>query len=142
MLRQFAIISCALFLVTTFFVVRQARAQDEQSIVLKTDAPIEFPRVVVGPGTYDLHFVDDATGNQVVEIRDSRGKGYGFFQVRPVSRPQPTDHLQIVLQPESNSPSRVKDWFVAGETTGFEPIYPTGHSGSMASPATPSGAGN
>ncbi len=140
MLRKFAIMACALLMVATI-VVTHAKAQDEGALVLKTNAPLEFPRFVLAPGVYDLRFVDSATGTQVVEVTGSNGKAYGMFEVRPVSRLTAADHLEVKLQPQSDAPARVKDWFTAGSTTGFAPIYPT-HARSMASPPSPSGAGN
>jgi hypothetical protein len=141
MVRKFALITC-LFFAVAGLVATCALAQDEETVTLKTNAPIELPRFVLGPGTYDLRFIDDATGTQVVEVTGKDGKNYGLFQVRPVSRLNPTDHLVVKLQPESGAPARVKDWFIAGETTGFAPIYPSAHAGSIAGPPTPSGAGN
>ena len=141
MFRKFAIITCVFLLVVIIIAVR-AKAQDEETLVLKTNVPIEFPRFVISPGTYDLRFVDSPTGSQTVEVTGRDGKNYGLFQARPVSRLQPTDRLVVSLQPESGAPERVKGWFAAGSTTGFEPIYPSSYMGSMASPPTPSGAGN
>src|SRR5262245_22602046 len=140
MVRKLSIITC--LLATAMLVAIGALAQDEQPVTLKTDAPIELPRFVLEPGMYNLRFTDDASGTQAVEVRGKDGKAYGLFEVRPVNRLNATDHLVVKLQPESGSPARVRSWFIAGKTTGFAPINPSSHTGSIASPPTPSGAGN
>src|SRR5215510_15763516 len=113
MVRKLSVITC--LLATAALVAIGALAQDEQPVTLKTDAPIELPRFVLEPGTYNLRFIDDASGTQVVEVRGQDGKAYGLFEVRPVTRPSLTDHLVVKLQSEVGSPARVKSWFIAGE---------------------------
>lgn len=139
---KFAIIMVVALLVP-ILLVGKANAQDEATIVLKTSGPLEFPGIVVGPGTYDLRFLDSPSGTDIVEINGQDGKAYGLFQVRPVTRLQEDDHLRVELQPETDSPERVKDWFAPGATTGYEPIYPASREVSVAhSGASSSVAGN
>ena len=137
MFRKFAIITCLALMAT--LVVVKASAQDQDTVRITTIGPLEFPRFVVGPGTYELRFVNIPGSADIVEVRDHNGKGYGQFTVRPVIRLNPAEHLKVELQPEVGAPARVKDWFIAGATTGFEPIYPTAHKASWS--AAGSGAG-
>lgn len=129
MFRKFTIIVCAAFLATIFIV--NAAAEEMDAILIKTNGPIEFPGVVVGPGTYTLRFLDSAGGNSVVQLVGQKGTGYGFFPVRPVTRLQPTGNVQVDLKPQAGSPPRVKDWFMAGSDTGYEPVYPASHHAAM-----------
>jgi hypothetical protein len=127
---KFAIIMAVALLVP--MLIGKANAQDDSTIVVKTTGPLEFPGIVVGPGTYDLRFIDSPTGSDVVEISGQGGKAYGLFQVRPVTRMQEANDVQVELQPESDSPERVKDWFAPGALTGYEPIYPASRQVSVA----------
>jgi hypothetical protein len=130
MLQKFSIMICVLLLLPTVLISR-ANAQDQDTILIHTNAPLEFPRFAVAPGTYELRFIDTGSDN-LVEVSDANGNGCGFFQVRPISRLNPADKTQVELQSEAGAPERVKDWFATGSTVGYVPVYPTGNPASVA----------
>jgi hypothetical protein len=131
MLQKFSIIVCVLLLLP-IVLISKANAQDQDTILIHTNAPLEFPRFAVGPGTYELRFIDGPSSDNLVEVSDANGNGCGFFQVRPISRLKPVDKTQVELQSEAGSPERVKDWFAIGSTVGYVPVYPTGNPASVA----------
>ena len=141
MLQKSVIIMCCFLLMTTILITL-AKAQDEDTVLIKTNTALEFPGIVVGPGTYELRFLDSPTGSNVVELSEKNGRGFGLFQVRPISRLNPLDHVQVELQSESGAPARMKDWFVIGSTTGYELTYPISHGASTANSNLSTAAGN
>jgi hypothetical protein len=91
---------------------------------LTFSGPIALPGVSLGTGTYI--FTRPAPGVLQVFSADHR-QAYAMVSTMPVTRRGRADQYEITLGPPvvSGAPRRLQAWFVAGESTGQQLIYPS-----------------
>jgi hypothetical protein len=89
---------------------------------LTFSAPVSLPGVSLAPGTYVFR---RPTGS-VLQVSNVKGQPYALLMTRPVSRGGRTDGYEIVLGAPlaDGAPRRIEAWFIPGESTGQELIYP------------------
>jgi hypothetical protein len=101
---------------------------------LTADKQIEFPGIVLEPGTYIIRLKEDTDRRSIVEIRN-QDETQTLATLLAV-----TDHQQ---RPDDNSeftyfkaaaadPQPVRSWFYSGDLTGLEFVYPKGRAREIA----------
>jgi hypothetical protein len=81
--------------------------------------------VGLAPGKYIFHLVDPNTP-YVVQVVSADGKTpYGMFFTRPVERSQPAAKPEVrFMETPAGAPPAIKSYWMSGERTGWEFIYP------------------
>jgi len=94
-----------------------------KEIHFTVNAPIEIPREVLPPGSYDLKLAQD--DNTIAEVWNTQGTHfYGYFNTIQVDRNHP-GKLRIDLSDSARgAPERLADWYYPGDKRGNEILYP------------------
>ncbi len=93
---------------------------------LSTDKPVEFPGVVLEPGTYVIKLKESMETRSVVEILNKDETQILATVLAIPDHEQRPDNDQEFLYfkaPESN-PQPVRTWFFSGDLIGLEFVYP------------------
>ena len=93
-----------------------------------TDKQVEFPGIVLEPGTYVIRVKESGEKRSIVEIRNQNEKQI-FATVLAVTdhRQRPDDNSEFVyFNGPARGPQVVRTWFYSGDLTGLEFVYPRG----------------
>lgn len=98
--------------------------EDQQSVKFTTNAPLEVPGRVLPAGHYVIRL--QGNGGSVAGLWNASGtKFYGYFDTIPVSRYRGISKPEVDFSKMSaGNPERLKEWFVPGNSTGHELLYP------------------
>lgn len=89
---------------------------------LTFSGPVALPGIALGAGTY----IFSRPSTNVLRVTSAGRKPYALLLTLPAARAGATDAYQIVLGPPAapGSPRRIEAWFLPGESTGQQLIYP------------------
>jgi hypothetical protein len=88
---------------------------------LRFSAPVGIPGVGLAPGTYIFRIVAPSV---VQVLSGDRAHAYAMFWVNPISRSKVTDRDEMTLKKiRDDAPVRIAAWYLAGSSTGYEPMY-------------------
>jgi hypothetical protein len=105
---------------------RAVQASETDKLTYVTfSGPVEVPGVGLSAGTYIFKLADPET-SRVIQILSKDGKTiYASFFSRPDPRWSPADGTIVTFHDGlAGAPQAIKTWFLLGETTGFEFVYP------------------
>src|SRR5438128_12331814 len=90
--------------------------------VLNTDGRIEFPGVVLEPGTYVIRVKESGEKRSIVEIRNQNEKQILATLLAVTDhRQRPDDNSELVyFNATPRGPLAVRTWFYTGDLTGLE----------------------
>jgi hypothetical protein len=91
-----------------------------------TDKQIEFPGIVLEPGTYVIRVKEGGEKRSVVEIRNQNEQQI-LATILAVTdhRQRPDDNSEFVyFNSSEREPQAVRTWFYSGDLTGLEFVYP------------------
>ena len=114
-----------------------ADAWDKRTIVT-FHQPVEIPRVVLGPGTYQVKLVNSMSDRDIVQFSNERGN-HVFATVLAIPDYQPTlrDHSVFTFEERAaDAPQALKAWFYPGDHWGEEFVYPKAETARTAPPQT------
>jgi hypothetical protein len=90
----------------------------------KFTMPAQVPRAIPPAGTYRFQFLTPT----LVRVTSLDGKRmYGTFTTVPVLRNVPPNRGQVRFQNVGVQPLRLIAWYMTGNSTGNQPLYPKGH---------------
>jgi hypothetical protein len=90
----------------------------------KFSVPVQVPRAIPPAGTYRFQFLTPT----LVRVTSLDGKRmYGTFTTVPVLRNVPPNRGQVRFQNVGVQPLRLIAWYMTGNSTGNQPLYPKGH---------------
>jgi hypothetical protein len=76
------------------------------------------------PGDYVFRVLDPGTSQNTIEVVSADGSEMvGYFQVISSQRQNDADTTVALSSPDSYGLRRIQDWYVAGNTTGYEFTY-------------------
>jgi hypothetical protein len=89
---------------------------------MRFSVPVEIPRAILPAGTYLFQFV----GPSLVRVTDlDRTKVYATFTTVPAARHVPPNRGTVRFQNRGgDSPVRLIAWFLSGNSSGSQPLYP------------------
>jgi hypothetical protein len=105
---------------------RAVRASEADKLTYVTfSGPVEVPGVGLSAGTYIFKLADPET-SRVIQVLSKDGRTvYGSFFSRPDPRWSSVDGTIVTFHDGlAGAPQAIKTWFLLGETTGFEFVYP------------------
>lgn len=90
---------------------------------LTFSGPVSLPGVSLGAGTYIFR----RPAANVLQVLSANRRPYKMVTTVPAARSTPSDRYEIVLGASAapGAPRRIDAWFVPGESTGQQLIYPT-----------------
>jgi hypothetical protein len=93
---------------------------------LSTDRQVEFPGIVLEPGTYVIRLKEGAEKRSIVEIRNQDERQIlATVLAIPDHRQRPDDNSEFVyFNSASGEPQPVRTWFFSGDLIGLEFVYP------------------
>ena len=91
-----------------------------------TDKQVEFPGIVLEPGTYVIRVKESGEKRSIVEILNQNGKQILATLLAVTDhRQRPDDNSEFVyFDPTPRGPQAVRTWFYTGDLTGLEFVYP------------------
>jgi len=90
----------------------------------KFSVPVQVPRAIPPAGTYRFQFLTPT----LVRVTSLDGKRmYGTFTTVPVLRNVPPNRGQVRFQNVGAQPLRLIAWYMTGNSTGNELLYPKRH---------------
>jgi hypothetical protein len=91
-----------------------------------TDKQIEFPGIVLEPGTYVIRVKESGEKRSTVEILNRNEKQILATLLAVTDhRQRPDDNSEFVyFNATARSPQAVRTWFYTGDLTGLEFVYP------------------
>lgn len=100
---------------------------------LNFSAPVGVPGVTLAAGTYLFRF-PAGTGTGVIQLlKADRSNTYAMFMTIPVHdiKRSLSSDAQVVIwgERQAGAPPAVKEWYLPGQTTGYEFIYPKAAAG-------------
>ena len=102
-----------------------AQAQDDHTVIMRFEKPVEIPGQVLPAGTYSFVTPEAAAGPLIQIFNGSRTHLIATVQAITATRVEPADKFQVMFGEGSQSASpAVVSWFSAGATTGYELVYP------------------
>jgi len=92
----------------------------------KFSVPVQVQRAIPPAGTYTYRF--QFLTPTLVRVTSLDGKRmYGTFTTVPVLRNVPPNRGQVRFQNVGVQPLRLIAWYMTGNSTGNQPLYPKGH---------------
>jgi len=93
---------------------------------LSIDKQVEFPGIVLEPGTYVIRLKEGDEKRSVVEIRNQdEMQILATLLAIPDHRQRPDDNSEFVyFNAPSGEPQPVRTWFFSGDLIGLEFVYP------------------
>jgi hypothetical protein len=90
-----------------------------------TDKQIEFPGLVLEPGTYVIRVKENGEKRSIVEIRNQNEKQILATLLAVTDhRLRPDDNSEFVyFKATARAPQAVRTWFYSGDLTGLEFVY-------------------
>jgi LPXTG-motif cell wall-anchored protein len=103
----------------------QAQTADER-VFFTFSAPVELPGVGLAPGRYLFHLPDATNAHDVVQVLSADGKTpYGMFLTIPDERVDAPEKPEVrFMETRAGDPMPVRAYWMPGQRTGFEFIYP------------------
>jgi len=94
--------------------------------ILNTDRRVEFPGVVLEPGTYTIRLKESREKRSIVEIRNQdETQILANVLAIPDHRQRPDDNSEFVyFNAATGQPQPVRTWFYSGDLIGLEFVYP------------------
>jgi hypothetical protein len=110
---------------TWFASVAKADEWDKQT-VLTFNEPVEVPGKVLPAGTYVFRLADIQSDRNLVQVfTEDQKQLLATIMAIPAYRIEPTDKTVVTFDERpSGSPEALHKWFYAGDTYGFEFVYP------------------
>jgi hypothetical protein len=92
---------------------------------LVTEKPVEFPGVVLAPGTYTVRLKEAGERRSTVEIlNQDESQVMATILAVPDHRTRPEDGSEFTFhQVQRDGPQPVQSWFYAGDLVGLEFVY-------------------
>jgi hypothetical protein len=109
------------------FSVPKSRADEwVKKMIVTVNQPIQVPGKVLPAGTYVFKLLDPNDRTLVAIFNADETQLITMVQGIPDSRMQPSDNtiLQLEERP-SGQPEALKAWFLPGDDSGVEFVYPT-----------------
>jgi hypothetical protein len=102
--------------------VQGAIAGSAQEHYLTFSAPVSLPGVSLAPGTYIFR----RPASNVLMVTNAKRQPYAMLSTMGASRPSANDRYEVVLGAPlaDGAPRKIEAWFVPGESTGQQLIYP------------------
>ena len=112
--------------VATALAPATTRAADlDNQTTLTFAAPIEVPGTTLQPGTYVFETAPGQGSRHTVRIRSGdRAKLITTVEAVSMKRDGPSDVVQYRPTILGSAPTALKGWFAAGQTTGYQLVYP------------------
>ncbi len=113
--------------VIAWFAAAQPHAQTfDQRVFFTFSGPVELPGVGLAPGKYLFHLPSPHSAHDVVQVLSGDGnKVYGMFFTRPVDRFEPASKPEVrFMEAAADAPPAIKTYWMPGERTGREFVYP------------------
>ena len=107
-------------------------AQDDAGYTKKTEltfsAPVRLPGMDLGAGKYQLELADPVNDRKVIRVSSADGKKvYGLLLTttsQSIEKPRGNDPVVLFSEMPAGTPPAVRAWFYAGESIGYEFVYP------------------
>lgn len=92
---------------------------------LTFSGPVAIPGVGLAPGTYLFRRPVETAGNVIQVLSKDRAHVYAMVMTIPRERIKTTERHEIVFgEAREGTPPPIKAWFLPGQFTGHELIYP------------------
>ena len=93
---------------------------------LSTDKPVEFPGIVLEPGTYTVRLKESTETRSTVEIlNQDETQVLANLLAVPDHEQRPDDNAEFAFfTAPDGSPQPVRTWFYSGDLIGLEFVYP------------------
>jgi hypothetical protein len=93
---------------------------------LRSDRPLEFPGIVLEPGTYIIRLKESTETRAVVEIcNQDESQVLGTVRATADHEARPDDNSEFVFfSGPPDKPEPVRTWFYSGDQIGWEFVYP------------------
>jgi hypothetical protein len=93
---------------------------------LSTDKPVEFPGIVLEPGTYIVRLKESSEARSTVEILNKdETQLLAVLLTIPDHEQRPDDNAEFVFfNAPQGDPQPVRTWFYSGDLIGLEFVYP------------------
>ncbi len=103
----------------------EAQTADER-VFFTFSGPVELPGVGLAPGKYLFRLPDAQDAHDVVQVLSADGKtSYGIFFTIPDERLTAADKPEVrFMEAASGNPLPIRAYWLPGDTTGHEFIYP------------------
>jgi hypothetical protein len=104
---------------------------------LKSNRAVEFPGIILDPGTYVIRLKESTETRALVEIwNEGESQILGTVLAVPDHELRPDDDSEFIFfsAPEGK-PEAVRTWFYSGEVIGWEFVYPKAHAKEIAKAA-------
>ena len=101
-------------------------AEWNKKSTLTTDKQIEFPGIILGPGTYVVRLKEGSEKRSIVEIRSQDGtQVLATVLAVPDLQQRPDDNLEFTYyMVGAGHPQPVQTWYYPGDLTGLQFVYP------------------
>lgn len=101
----------------------------DQRVFFTFSRPVELPGVGLAAGKYLFHLPDPTGAQDVVQVLSADGKHvYGMFFTLRVDRVEPASKPEVrFMETAAGTPPAIKTYWMPGERTGREFIYPKEH---------------
>lgn len=124
-------------------VVPQGRASEfDKKTILTFSDHVQFPGVVLGPGTYVIKRVDWGQPDILMISNSEENHSYAMVHAIPIQRMRPADKVEVTFyETKGLAAPAVKALFYPGDTIGEQFLYPKGSEvlmGLAGRPVTPS----
>src|ERR1700722_243334 len=143
-IQRLALCFFAVMLLTALFA---SPVKADQLTYFTFSAPVELPGMTLPAGTYTFKVLDTAGTRNIVQVYNKDMTHlYGTFLTLADYRPQASDKSIVRFsETAQGGPPAVKEWFIPGDTDGFEFVYPKNRATQLAkasNQAVPSMASN
>ncbi len=93
---------------------------------LSSDRPLEFPGIVLEPGTYIIRLKESTETRALVEIcNQDESHVLGTVRATPDHEARPDDNSEFIFfNGPPDKPEPVRTWFYSGDLIGWEFVYP------------------
>jgi hypothetical protein len=93
---------------------------------LSTDRQIEFPGIVLEPGTYIIRLKEGSERRSIVEIRNqNETQTLATVLAVPDLQQRPDDNSEFLyFKAKNGNPQPVRSWFYSGDLMGLQFVYP------------------
>ena len=119
-------------LALSFLMIKPVTADEwNKRTEFRFSAPVEIPGTVLAPGEYVFQVADSTPDRNIVRVfSDSGGKESLVATIMAIpdyvteTPDKPIIHFE---EPHSGTPETIHSWFYPGDNTGWEFVYPKGH---------------
>jgi len=93
---------------------------------LSTDKPVEFPGIILEPGTYVIRLKESTETRSTVEVlNQDESQILAVLLTIPDHAQRPDDDEEFVyFNAAQDNPKPVRTWFYSGDLIGLEFVYP------------------